>query len=153
MSIIASHTTREKNNVNNIIQLCEANGVEACIFSSTGKASRYFTPDIYAASKKIAEWLFSDRSQPRNCQYGIVRFTHVVENVLDILREGQIQVSNELVATLLNCRDHIALLIDALAEGQLTADEIQAHQGELLLEQLTPYLEQEQTSPMPVAIE
>ncbi len=82
----------------------------------------------------------------------IVEFTHVVENVLDILREGQIQVSNDLVATLLNCRDHIALLIDALAEGQLTADEIQAHQGELLLEQLTPYLEQEQTSPMPVAI-
>jgi NADP-dependent 3-hydroxy acid dehydrogenase YdfG len=65
---------------NNIIQLCEANGVEACIFSSTGKASRYFTPDIYAASKKIAEWLFSDRSQPRTCQYGIVRFTHVIEN-------------------------------------------------------------------------
>jgi FlaA1/EpsC-like NDP-sugar epimerase len=65
---------------NNIIQLCEANRVEACIFSSTGKASRYFTPDIYAASKKIAEWLFSDRSQPRTCQYGIVRFTHVVEN-------------------------------------------------------------------------
>ncbi len=64
----------------NIIQLCEINRVEACIFSSTGKASRYFTPDIYAASKKIAEWLFSDRSQPRTCQYGIVRFTHVVEN-------------------------------------------------------------------------
>ncbi len=65
---------------NNIIRLCEANRVEACIFSSTGKASRYFTPDIYAASKKIAEWLFSDNSQPRTCQYGIVRFTHVVEN-------------------------------------------------------------------------
>ncbi len=65
---------------NNIIQVCEVNRVEACIFSSTGKASRYFTPDIYAASKKIAEWLFSDNSQPRSCQYGIVRFTHVVEN-------------------------------------------------------------------------
>ena len=64
----------------NIIKLCEANRVEACIFSSTGKASRYFTPDIYAASKKIAEWLFSDYSQPRTCHYGIVRFTHVVEN-------------------------------------------------------------------------
>ncbi len=64
----------------NIIKLCENNRVEACIFSSTGKASRYFTPDIYAASKKIAEWLFSDYSQPRTCQYGIVRFTHVVEN-------------------------------------------------------------------------
>ena len=64
----------------NIINLCEANHVEACIFSSTGKASRYFTPDIYAASKKIAEWLFSDYSRPKACQYGIVRFTHVVEN-------------------------------------------------------------------------
>ncbi len=63
-----------------IIQLCEKNQVEACIFSSTGKASRYFTPDIYAASKKIAEWLFSDNSQPRQCKYGIVRFTHVIEN-------------------------------------------------------------------------
>jgi NADP-dependent 3-hydroxy acid dehydrogenase YdfG len=64
----------------NIINLCEANRVEACIFSSTGKASRYFTPDIYAASKKIAEWLFSDYSRPKTCRYGIVRFTHVVEN-------------------------------------------------------------------------
>ncbi len=64
----------------NILKLCEVNRVEACIFSSTGKASRYFTPDIYAASKKIAEWLFSDNSLPRTCQYGIVRFTHVVEN-------------------------------------------------------------------------
>jgi FlaA1/EpsC-like NDP-sugar epimerase len=64
----------------NIIRLCEDNQVEACIFSSTGKASRYFTPDIYAVSKKIAEWMFSDNSQPRNCQYGIVRFTHVLEN-------------------------------------------------------------------------
>jgi Polysaccharide biosynthesis protein len=63
-----------------ILQLCEKNQVEACIFSSTGKASRYFTPDIYAASKKIAEWLFSDNSQPRQCKYGIVRFTHVIEN-------------------------------------------------------------------------
>jgi NADP-dependent 3-hydroxy acid dehydrogenase YdfG len=63
-----------------ILQLCEQNQIEACIFSSTGKASRYFTPDIYAASKKIAEWLFSDNSKPRQCKYGIVRFTHVIEN-------------------------------------------------------------------------
>lgn len=76
----------------------------------------------------------------------IVAFTHVVENVLDILREGRIQVSNELVATLLNCRDHIALLVQSLADGHVTEDVIQAHQGELLLEQLRPYLVQEQTS-------
>jgi nucleoside-diphosphate-sugar epimerase len=64
----------------NIINCCETNQVEGCIFSSTGKASRYFTPDIYAGSKKIAEWLFSDHAQSGNCQFGIVRFTHVVEN-------------------------------------------------------------------------
>jgi Polysaccharide biosynthesis protein len=64
----------------NIIRLCEEFAVESCIFSSTGKASRYFTPDVYAASKKISEWLFSDNSRSRTCQYGIVRFTHVVEN-------------------------------------------------------------------------
>jgi glycosyltransferase involved in cell wall biosynthesis/nucleoside-diphosphate-sugar epimerase len=64
----------------NIIRLCEEFKVEACIFSSTGKASRYYTPDIYAGSKKIAEWLFSDRLDEKQCLYGIVRFTHVVEN-------------------------------------------------------------------------
>jgi hypothetical protein len=64
----------------NIIKCCEVNRVEGCIFSSTGKASRYFTPDIYASTKKIAEWLFSDRAKSSKCQFGIVRFTHVVEN-------------------------------------------------------------------------
>lgn len=64
----------------NVIDCCEANQVTGCVFSSTGKASRYFTPDIYAGSKKIAEWLFSDRAKSSKCQFGIVRFTHVVEN-------------------------------------------------------------------------
>lgn len=63
----------------NIITLCEKYNVEKCIFSSTGKASRYYTPDIYAGSKKIAEWLFATQEDTR-CKYGIVRFTHIVEN-------------------------------------------------------------------------
>jgi NADP-dependent 3-hydroxy acid dehydrogenase YdfG len=63
-----------------LIRLCEQKGVEACIFASTGKASRYFTPDIYAGSKKIAEWIFADQAQSKKTRYGIVRFTHVVEN-------------------------------------------------------------------------
>jgi two-component system, chemotaxis family, sensor kinase CheA len=82
----------------------------------------------------------------------IVAFTHVVENVLDILREGEITVSTDLVATLLNCRDHISLLIQNLVDGQLTEDEIQTHQGELLLEQLQPYLTQEHGNAPPVAV-
>lgn len=82
----------------------------------------------------------------------IVAFTHVVENVLDLLREGDISVSNDLVATLLNCRDHIALLIQSLVEGRLTEDGIQAQQGELLLEQLQPYLAHVESSAVPAAI-
>ena len=83
----------------------------------------------------------------------IVAFTHVVENVLDLLRDGEIPVSNDLVATMLNCRDHIALLIHLLADGQTTEDDIQKHQGELLLEQLRPYLEKESSSTTPAAVE
>ncbi len=82
----------------------------------------------------------------------IVAFTHVVENVLDILREGGIEISSDLVAILLTCRDHIALLIEDIDQGKLEEDDMQAQQGELLLEQLRPYLGQEQTSGASTAV-
>ena len=50
-----------------VIQLCEEYGVEHCIFSSTGKTSRYFTTRVYAASKKFAEWQFAAISSRRRC--------------------------------------------------------------------------------------
>lgn len=65
-----------------VIQLCEEYGVEQCIFSSTGKASRYFTTEVYAASKKFAEWQFAKAAQEGNVTYGMVRFTHMLENSL-----------------------------------------------------------------------
>ncbi|MEG4629478.1 polysaccharide biosynthesis protein [Microcoleus sp. AR_TQ3_B6] len=65
-----------------IIQLCEEYGVEHCIFSSTGKASRYFTTDVYAASQKFAEWQFAKAAQEGDVIYGMVRFTHILENSL-----------------------------------------------------------------------
>ncbi len=66
----------------NVIQLCEEYGVENCIFSSTGKTSRYFTTEIYAASKKFAEWQFAKAAQEGYVTYGMVRFTHMLENSL-----------------------------------------------------------------------
>ena len=65
-----------------VIQLCEEYGVEHCIFSSTGKTSRYFTTEVYAASKKFAEWQFAKAAQAGNVTYGMVRFTHMLENSL-----------------------------------------------------------------------
>ncbi len=66
----------------NVIALCEVWAVEQCIFSSTGKASRYVTAEVYAASKKMAEWLFAQAVQRGSVRYGMVRFTHMLENSL-----------------------------------------------------------------------
>lgn len=64
----------------NVIQLCREHGVQQCVYSSTGKASRYLTSDVYAASKKVCEWLFAHGARQGNVQYGMVRFTHMIEN-------------------------------------------------------------------------
>lgn len=64
----------------NVIQLCEEYGVQQCVFSSTGKASRYWTAEVYAATKKVNEWLFAHAAQTGNVQYSMVRFTHMLNN-------------------------------------------------------------------------
>lgn len=52
----------------------------------------------------------------------VVRFTHVVENVLDRMRNGELVFSPALVSLLLECQDHIAGLIGTVAAGD-TPDE------------------------------
>src|SRR5258708_25758104 len=63
-----------------IIRLCEIYAVENCIYSSTGKCFTYFTSNIYAASKKMAEMQFALAAQNTHVKYGMVRFTHIIEN-------------------------------------------------------------------------
>ncbi|WP_448599296.1 polysaccharide biosynthesis protein [Thermoleptolyngbya sp.] len=64
----------------NVIRFCEKYGVKKCIFSSTGKASRYVTGEVYAATKKVCEWLFDQAAQSGSTVYGMVRFTHMLDN-------------------------------------------------------------------------
>jgi NADP-dependent 3-hydroxy acid dehydrogenase YdfG len=66
----------------NIIHCCETYNIEKCIFSSTGKASRYYTADVYAGSKKICEWLFAKAALTSKTIYAAVRFTHILDNSL-----------------------------------------------------------------------
>ncbi|WP_009632369.1 polysaccharide biosynthesis protein [Synechocystis sp. PCC 7509] len=66
--------------IENIIRLCESYNVQQCVFSSTGKASRYFTCEVYAATKKIAEWQFAQAALQGNTTYSMVRFTHMLDN-------------------------------------------------------------------------
>lgn len=47
----------------------------------------------------------------------IVSFTHIVESLLDKIREGLLPFKKELVSLLLDCRDHISELIEAAANG------------------------------------
>lgn len=59
-----------------VIRACKEQGTKL-IFASTGKASRLATKDVYAGTKKIAEWLVN---QSGLNEKAIVRFTHVAEN-------------------------------------------------------------------------
>ena len=70
----------------------------------------------------------------------IVAFTHVVENVLDQVRGGKLLIADQLIALLLACCDHIGTLVEAVAGGQMEADEETAQRGAPLVERLRTYL-------------
>jgi two-component system chemotaxis sensor kinase CheA len=71
---------------------------------------------------------------------GVVAFTHVVESVLDEVREGAVALDEPLTELLLACGDHIGTLINAVDAGQrvLTSEEEQA--GAALLWRLHQHL-------------
>ncbi len=70
----------------------------------------------------------------------IVNFTHVVESVLDHVREGEVELADELTSLLLACCDHIGALIDAVEAGQLEADAAMNERGAPLIGQLRRHL-------------
>ncbi len=63
----------------------------------------------------------------------VVRFTHVVEEVLDHVREGSLPVSTALVGVLLPCGDHIASLIEGVARGRTEETDDELATGQALL--------------------
>ncbi|MGE5651390.1 MAG: chemotaxis protein CheA [Bacillota bacterium] len=70
----------------------------------------------------------------------IVEFTHVLESVLDRLRDGKLGIDDKLVALLLACCDHIGGLIGEVEAGRLDPNEAMAQRGAPLAEQLRGYL-------------
>lgn len=79
----------------------------------------------------------------------IVAFTHVVENVLDKLREGVLEMNGDLVELLLHCCDHIGLLIAMVAEAGEALDTEQAAAGAALISGLQRVLGLESTESAP----
>ena len=77
----------------NLVKTSEYTGsVKQLIFSSTGKASRYFTEEVYAGTKKICENILDLYARGGRVKYGMVRFTHMLDN--SIMNE-QIKTSSE----------------------------------------------------------
>ena len=56
----------------------------------------------------------------------IVKFTHSVENLLDYIRKGKIQINSEMISQILKFKDHINMMIDAVEDndGGTLDDEI-----------------------------
>jgi two-component system chemotaxis sensor kinase CheA len=71
----------------------------------------------------------------------IVAFTHVVESLLDEVRDGRVVLNDEMIVLLLSCCDYLSGMTDALAAGQLEADPDTAPEGEMLLQQLRRHME------------
>jgi len=70
----------------------------------------------------------------------MVAFTHVVESLLDHVRDGKLEIADQLVAVLLSCCDHIGLMVEAVAAGQTGPDEEMILRGAPLLDQLRSYM-------------
>ena len=72
----------------NLLDAAAEYGARDVICASTGKALRPYSPDVYAASKRAAEWLMTRAAARTGLRVGAARFTHVVDNsiVADRLR-------------------------------------------------------------------
>ncbi len=64
----------------NVISAAAEFGVPEVVCASTGKALRPYSPDVYTASKRVAEWLLSQAAARGGASYSAARFTHVVDN-------------------------------------------------------------------------
>lgn len=69
----------------------------------------------------------------------VERFTHVVENVLDSVRNGEIGIDSNMTAVLLSSSDHMRMLVEhAVNNEQQTSDE--TDKGQELLNELNAYI-------------
>ncbi len=64
----------------NVLEAAEAAGVPQVVCASTGKALRPFSPDMYTASKRAAEWVSSSVAARGDLLVSAGRFTHVLDN-------------------------------------------------------------------------
>ena len=80
----------------------------------------------------------------------IERFTHVLENLLDRLRNGELGLSSEMVTLLLQGCDHIGRLLDVVEQGRLEEDSALTEAGRSLSDGLRAFGGQVPTAAAPL---
>ena len=66
----------------NVLTAAAEAGVPQVVCASTGKALRPYSPDVYTASKRAAEWVASGVAASGEMLCAAARFTHVLDNSL-----------------------------------------------------------------------
>jgi Polysaccharide biosynthesis protein len=64
----------------NVLTAAAAAGVPQVVCASTGKALRPYSPEMYTASKRAAEWVATTAAASGDLLVSAARFTHVIDN-------------------------------------------------------------------------
>ena len=64
----------------NVIAAAERFGVARFVLASTGKVVIPYAPDVYTATKRVAEWLTANAAGRDGILCAAARFTHIVDN-------------------------------------------------------------------------
>jgi len=64
----------------NVLTAAAAAGVPQVVVASTGKALRPYSPEMYTASKRAAEWVATTIASDGDMLCSASRFTHVIDN-------------------------------------------------------------------------
>jgi nucleoside-diphosphate-sugar epimerase len=109
----------------NVLSVATEYGVPDVVCASTGKALRPYSPDVYAASKRAAEWLIARAAGSAPGRFTATRFTHVADNsiVVDRIRrwckDGVIRLhSPDINFYVQSARESVQLLLAAGLNGR-----------------------------------
>ena len=107
----------------NVVSAAAASGVSHVVAASTGKAFRPYSPEIYTASKRAAEWLLCRAAADGPAACSAARFTHVIDNsiiharLLDWCNGGVIRLHSPDIAFYVQSALQSAQLLLAAAAG------------------------------------
>jgi hypothetical protein len=88
----------------NVLTAAAAAGVPQVVCASTGKALRPYSPEMYTASKRAAEWVASSAAADTEVLCSASRFTHVLDNsivyerLLDWAEGGVVRLHSSSIA-------------------------------------------------------